>query len=157
MRSPQKKARRRRRYKKQDGTESLKDRVRKKFSVQQILEDGTQDGIKMSAVLEAFVAPYLDVAPTKEDFNKLLAIAIVAWNMSLLPESDRKKHIEKALNNFPKETRGDGREILKDLIERKEQFFSEYRRFIMDYELTEAGMGYDLTVVSTATELPELG
>ena len=46
------------------------------------------------------------------------------------------------------------KEIVNMLIARKKAHFSEYRRAIIDFELTDTGRGYHLAVVSTLGETP---
>lgn len=56
---------------------------------------------------------------------------------------------------FPEEVRADARAIISELVERKERYFSEYKRMIIDYEVTDTGKDYHLVVISTADELVE--
>ena len=46
------------------------------------------------------------------------------------------------------------RETVKVLIARKKAHFSEYKRTILDFELTDTGQGYHLSVASTLGEPP---
>lgn len=48
----------------------------------------------------------------------------------------------------------DMKEIVKELIIRKQAYFSEYRRTIIDYELTETSTDYHLSTVSTLKDPP---
>jgi hypothetical protein len=79
--------------------------------------------------------------------------AVIAWNTALFSAEEREAHLEKMLEAFPEEVRADGRAIISELIERKERYFSEYRRMIIDYEVTDTGEDYHLIVISTAGEL----
>ena len=59
---------------------------------------------KMSEVLTDFVEPYLESADTKQDHQKLLMIAIVAWNTALLPEERQQGVIDELVGqSLPKE------------------------------------------------------
>ena len=111
------------------------------------------DGVKMSEVLKEFIAPYREIANTEEAFRKLLVTAVIAWNTALFPTEERKTHLEKVLEAFPEEVRADGRAIISELIERKQRYFSEYKRMIIDYEVTDTEKGYHLVVISTADKL----
>jgi hypothetical protein len=53
-----------------------------------VFEPGGEE--KMSEVLTSFVEPYLEFADTREEFDKLIALAVGAWNATLLPEGARK-------------------------------------------------------------------
>src|SRR5256885_10344462 len=44
---------------------------------------------KMSEVLWEFLAPYTPLAPDREAMEKLLAMAIAAWNVALFPGGER--------------------------------------------------------------------
>jgi hypothetical protein len=120
-----------------------------------VVVGGARDGVKISEVLKEFVAPYREFADTEEAFRKLLATAVAAWNTALFPAEEREAHVEKVLDALPEEVRADGRAIISELMERKERYFSEYRRMIIDYEVTDMGEDYHLVVISTADELEE--
>lgn len=49
---------------------------------------------KMSEVLLEFIEPYSQYWKTKEELNKLLGVAVIAWNAALLPGNERKEIIE---------------------------------------------------------------
>lgn len=105
--------------------------------------------IKMSEVLNQFVEPYLEEARTKQDYEKLLMLAIMAWNTALLPEDTREEKLEKILvesvSPIPKEIKG----FIYALIERKERYFHQYKRGILNFELSDTGHDYHLSVIST--------
>jgi hypothetical protein len=52
---------------------------------------------KMSAVLEAFVEPYLELADTENGQQVLFHLAVLAWNASLLPEEKRQAMMDDVL------------------------------------------------------------
>jgi hypothetical protein len=113
--------------------------------------DETSDGVRMSAVLEEFIAPFFHaVEADREAFDKLLTIAAAAWNIALLPAESRETHTQQLLETLPQDVREDTRAIIDDLIARKEAHFPEYKRIIVDYEVTDAGDEYQLVVASTA-------
>ena len=59
------------------------------------------DSVKMSVILEAFVEPYMDHVETLQSYRTLLTTAMVAWNLSLLPEEQRPAKLEDALKRCP--------------------------------------------------------
>jgi predicted RND superfamily exporter protein len=144
-----------RRRRKRDTAANLRQRVQQQFPDQEVVVGEARDGVKMSQVLEEFIALYREFADTEEAFRKLLVTAVVAWNTALFPAKERETHIEEVLKALPKEVRADGKAIINELMERKERHFSEYRRMIIDYEVTDTGKDYHLTVISTADELEE--
>ena len=107
------------------------------------------DGVKMSEVLEAFIAPYMEFAETEESFEKLVMIAVIAWNTSLLPRSAQTKAIDDLLTSLPPETQADAKSIVRDLIRRKRKYFGKIRRAIIDFEVIDTRDGFHLTVAST--------
>jgi hypothetical protein len=44
---------------------------------------------KMSEILLRFVEPYMELVTTDEALEKLLTVAIVAWNAAMLPPNER--------------------------------------------------------------------
>ena len=146
-----KKNRRRLGQRKPDSYEALKQRARRKFSGEKMtIVDGAVDGVKMSEVLGEFIEPYYELAKTEEHLWKLMALATAAWNIALYPPKDRLSLLEKALQAIPEEAREDGRASVMELVLRKEMFFSNYRRLIVDFALTDTGEGYNLSVASMA-------
>ncbi len=106
----------------------------------------------MSAVLEAFIEPYIEVADTERAYRTLFTLAAAAWNIALFPLEKQQQMLDDFLNNVrgvPASLREDTRAILMELIERKNVYFSENRRMILSWELTDTGRDYHLSVVST--------
>ena len=114
---------------------------------------------KMSEVLEAFVEPYLALADTEDAYRKLLMLAWVAWNASFLTEEEQSEMVDdimsEAMPSATREEREDFRELVSTLVERKRAHFSEYTRRIIDFELTDTGKDYHLSVVSTMQDTPK--
>lgn len=107
------------------------------------------DGVKMSEVLEAFIEPYAESIITEESMNNFVAIAAMAWNISLLPKSKRKAAINALLNSQPPAARADAKSILAELLRRKRKYFAEYRRAIVEFKVTDLGDSFHLSVAST--------
>jgi hypothetical protein len=110
---------------------------------------GPRGGRKMSQILLEFVEPYRDSATTEESLQKLLTVAMIAWNAAMLSPSERQRLIQKTAETLPAEVRGDLQAILESLIARKEKHFSHCRRSILSFELTMRSAGPHLTVLST--------
>jgi len=147
-RKSKKRAKKRRDKKKTGVSMALKRRVMEKFPHQEMILGPPDDGIKMSAVLKEFVKPYREQAETKEAYWKLLVVAAIAWNATLFPETERQSQLDELLLALPEDIREAGREIIEELIVRKEKFFSQYRRLIIDFELADLGKNWHLSVVS---------
>ena len=147
----------RQRKKRRDHRLSLQNafrrRVKERFPNQKVITGPTGDGTKMSEVLEEFVEPYLQFAETKEAYQKLITTAIVAWNVMLFPEKDRSSSLDELLATLPKNVRKDGKQVIEELMVRKERFFSQYKRMIIDFEVTDTGNGWHLSVMSAADQV----
>ena len=51
----------------------------------------------MSEVIMDFIEPYMESADTYEAQDRLISIAVLAWNASLLPEDRAQKVIDEAM------------------------------------------------------------
>ncbi len=148
MASPKRKVRNRQARKKTT-TEEMRERLRDKLGGKEIVFVESTDGVKMSEVLEAFIAPFMEFADTEERFEKLVTIAVIAWNASLLPRSAQTKAIDDVLTSLPPETQADARVIVRDLMRRKRKYFGKNRRAIIDFEITDTKKEFHLMVAST--------
>jgi hypothetical protein len=108
---------------------------------------------KMSEVLEEFAQPYLDlVDDSLEMQNKVIAMAVLAWNFTLLPRKERKAAVEDLVSSLAsqdEEMEEDTRQIVKEMIKRKKRYFRANKRFIMSYDLSKTKDGFYLSVAST--------
>jgi len=104
---------------------------------------------KMSEVLLEFIEPYSPYWKTKEELNKLLGVAVIAWNGALLPGNERKEIIENAVKVAPPEIRQDMKAIIEEMIQRKETHFAHNKRMILNYQVTMTKEGPHVTVLST--------
>jgi hypothetical protein len=112
-----------------------------------VFEPGGEE--KMSEVIMSFVEPYRDYARTYEELNKLIALAVVAWNAALLlPKNEWKEMVDKISSSFSPSDAEDFRQIAEMLIERKRRYFSDDKRLILDYHLSESREGFHLSVAS---------
>jgi len=152
MASPKRKARDRQTRKKAT-TEEMGKRLSDTLDGKEVIIVESADGVKMSEVLEAFIAPYMEFAETEESFEKLVAIAVIAWNAALLPRRAQTKAINDLLTSLPPETHADAKSIVRDLIRRKRKYFGKIRRAIIDFEIIDTRDGFHLTVASTPGNL----
>ena len=108
---------------------------------------------KMSEVLEEFAQPYLDlVDDSLEMQNKVIAMAVLAWNFTLLPRKERKAAVEDLVSSLAsqdEEMEEDTRQIVKEMIKRKERYFRANKRFILSYDISKTKDGFYLSVAST--------
>ncbi len=104
---------------------------------------------KMSEVMWEFLEPYLEDAPTLEMLHKLVSVALVAWNVAILPATESpEEYLNESMQVIPPNLRADFKAIVQEMVERKQKYFAQYTRPILDYELVDTGEGYHLSVVS---------
>jgi len=113
--------------------------------------------VKMSEVLTDFARPYREKADTEESYRRLLTLAMVAWNASFLPEDKRQEMVDRILNEgiptATEELKAGLRNIVTELIKRKEDYFPNYTQKIVEFELTDRGRNYHLSVASVFEEI----
>jgi hypothetical protein len=109
--------------------------------------------VKMSEVLEDFVEPYREEAQTKNAIIRLLTLGTIAWNTALFPKPERQGMIDKMITDDlvegDKKLKAEIQDLIEELIARKNRYFSEHKRMIVDFELKDEGSGYHLSVAST--------
>ena len=114
--------------------------------------------IKMSEVLEEFVRPYLGELKTHRRREMFVEIAIIAWNVAVLPEAARQSTLDEflpaALKGKDLSTQQEMKQLIDELILRKQEFFADNRRLIVDYELLGTDDEFQIAVASTV--LPSL-
>ena len=110
---------------------------------------------KMSEVLWEFLAPYTPLVPDREAMEKLLAMAIAAWNVTLFPGGERAQRLRELRTTLLAEARADFLALIQEMVARKERDFAQYTRYILNYELTERRARYHPNVLSTLPPPPQ--
>jgi hypothetical protein len=109
---------------------------------------------KMSKILLDFAQPLLETAENKDQYREGLLIAIIAWNLTCLPEAERMKnlneHVLKALGE-------DGASIVRLFVQRKLALYPDIQRHILDFELVDQGNGRANLNVISSFDNPEPG
>lgn len=134
------------------------DRVKKSkhLSNFELMDDppGTE---KMSHVILNFAKPITDgLSDDDEDdvaFRNIIGLAIFVWNTSLLPDKEQEKALEQAVEVVADSDAKDFAMLhhsIDALMKRKKKYFSEKKRFIVDYQITTSKRSRHLYVVSTA-------
>jgi len=107
--------------------------------------------VKMSEVILDFAQPLLDAAQTDVEQFKAIELAIMVWNISMLPEINQKKRIEEIKAVTFVGNQADWKEddeVFTYLLQRRKSFYSGINRIIMDYDIIETPQGFHLNVVS---------
>ena len=141
-------------------SESGIDALTRQMREHGLLNDGQvvstdTEGPKLSAVLLEFIEPYKKDAPTREAYEKLVAMAVISWNAAIESGAKRKNYVRamvKAIVDMAgEEWRRDAENIIEMMIRRKERYFAEDKRYIVDYRVTETSQEYHLSVASFVT------
>jgi hypothetical protein len=108
---------------------------------------------KMSEILLEFAEPFFEEADSLEDYRKVLLFAITAWNLSLLDTNSQKAELEKLTEIMGHESDASFMQglqsILKPMIDRKQEYYSDTKRLVMDWDYIRSPAGGHLNVVST--------
>ncbi len=116
---------------------------------------------KMSEVILKVAEPLMKKYGTNaKRLKAILALAIAGWNKAMIP-ADKQSAVEKDLIDsfIPKDVLAQDMVVLveaMDLIaDRREEFYPDLRKLIIDYEVNIAGGQLNLNVSSAP--LPDLG
>ncbi|AFZ53810.1 hypothetical protein VKI22_16740 [Cyanobacterium aponinum UTEX 3221] len=112
--------------------------------------------LKMSEVIWNFVAPEMEIVSDLEEGHRLVSVAILAWNLSLLPEQERKDNINNYLvdlgiDNDPLESQA-FKKFVQGFIDRKLKYFADIDRVIFDFKLEERRDTFHLSIASQLNE-----
>lgn len=82
-----------------------------------------------------------------------MSLAIIAWNLALLPQLGTEEHLTKlitqALGSKPSASdMAEHHKQLRGMVAHKERFFPQYDSVILDYEIKFVGEEMRLAVVS---------
>lgn len=110
--------------------------------------------VKMSEVILHLAEDLLSRAKTKSQHQKAIAITCMAWNLGVMFEPEQQKdELEEFLNNFDDAlTKQDIRDIVMSIIEKKNHYYPNINRTIIDHELIGNKNDFHLNVVSTVPE-----
>jgi hypothetical protein len=113
---------------------------------------------KMSDVPESLVEPYREADATESSFRKLLALAVTAWDASFPPLEVQKAMCDEVLlkSRMPDSDFHFARAFLQELIDRKNRHYSRIKRTTIEFVLTDTGVGFHLSIVSTFPVPPKV-
>lgn len=106
---------------------------------------------KMSVVLGQFADPYAGTTETQQQYENMLGLAVLAWNIALQPEEERQPTIENILQRLDRdpEYQAFARGFLEEMIARKLKHFAGYTRRIIELHVRDLGDRYHLSVASS--------
>lgn len=105
---------------------------------------------KISVALYEFMRPFATEDFTKEQWQRLVLVSLVAWNAALYPDRMREELIDRVIaQKVPEDERTDAKFIIRDLVYRKEKFFSEFQQTIEECQVVKTAEGLHIRVVSS--------
>jgi hypothetical protein len=108
---------------------------------------------KMSEILLEFAEPFLNQVYSFEHQEKVIMLAALAWNLSLLGPLSRMLELRKIKKTLKPsddpEFDQDFQFILQKLISRKKENYDDIKRLITDWQFVQTRQGSHLNVVST--------
>lgn len=111
--------------------------------------------VKMSEVILKFAEPLLDQCEGEESEKTAITLAILIWNLSLLPEKNQDREIEKMCSGLLGSNDARDYASVMDyatfLLERKKKYYSDNKRAIVNYQISGSGKNRRLDVASTFT------
>ena len=110
---------------------------------------------KLSEVILDYAEPLLRGIDDYQKEIKAIGISITFWNVSLLPKQEALEAIDSALGDMLKgdpQLKNDLYTIYEMMYKRKQNQFSNDKRFVVDYSLDKIEGGFNLQVSSTSVE-----
>lgn len=136
--------------------ESENSLIEKNSDDQSVVLDAETFGFaKMSEVILDYADEILSVATTSAGMEKAISLAIAAWNLSFLDETDRHDKMNDLLSkamSIKKNTDqwNDLRDTIETLIDKRLTEYASFNRMIFDYNFVPVGShDFRLNVVST--------
>lgn len=113
---------------------------------------------KLSAALIKLVSPFAPHAKTLREYKVLIGIGVTAWNLPLLEGPERedfyKQLIQPLLESGDEHMRREAKEMFSTLLKRREQYFADDKRLIVNFTVTDNGDEYNVAI---ATVMPGPG
>lgn len=123
-----------------------------KFGTPKVRGRLTQGRKKLSLAILEVADPLLELDLDKKARNNFISLAILAWNLSLMPESKRAAHIRTFFAGFQitmsRAAVTEVHEFITMLMDRKRRMYPDDDRFVVNFEILEEDESYTLNVVS---------
>ena len=108
-------------------------------------------GPKISDLLVNVARPVLDQVDTIEKMRRAIDLAALAWNLTVLPEAERRDEIERSARELCPDDPGareTGKQILTALVARKLALYPDVNRAIASYDVAATDEGIHVQVAS---------
>lgn len=128
----------------------LKQRVLRRSPRETVWLDDTRGLPRISDRVMALAQPVIDAASSLFGPETAITLAVIAWNLSLLPEDERRQEIRQARKQF-----GGGPDaqvtfsgVLRTLTEAKLKLFPDDLRTVVDFDLVQTSEGFHFNVAA---------
>jgi hypothetical protein len=123
-----------------------------RYAVEPLRRDAGRPSEKLSAVILDFAKTLTDHVDDSQ-FKSAIDLAILCWNLSLLPEDQQEKErlsiVRKLAQGRPDWFARDTEAWTRTLLDRKKTFFEQDRRMVANYQVVDEGDDFHLYVAST--------
>ncbi|MCX5646068.1 MAG: hypothetical protein NTZ17_15520 [Phycisphaerae bacterium] len=123
-----------------------------KYAVEPLRGDPDRQSGKLSAVILDFSRPLIDNVDDDE-FETAVTLAVLCWNLALLPEDEQERERRSAVQKLAKgKPAGFASEMeawTRMLLDRKKTLFGRDRRMVASYRVIDEKDGFHLYVAST--------
>jgi hypothetical protein len=106
----------------------------------------------ISGALTKIIEPYRQFANNKPQLEKLLLVAMVAWNTTVVPENDAKKLLKMLIGQMKMSDVEDQAffiGLIAEFVSRKQQFYPNDKRLIVSTTVRETKGRFDIQAAST--------
>lgn len=103
--------------------------------------NGTRGNDKLSERLVDLAEPFRKSPMSRPEYEILVKLASAAWNLSTFPIADRESALSHALRELPPHEQTSARDLVWNLLRRKEGLFPEDHRFIANVRVIDLGTG----------------
>lgn len=92
-------------------------------------------GQTCAKIIIDFAAPFMPTNGTNSDIETIYTIAMIAWNIALMPVAEQENFIERTVDETEMGKHPQMIEHIYVMVERKKQLFAKYDFQVADYEL----------------------
>lgn len=128
----------------------VKESMGEEASLNMVFNPAGED--KMSEVLQEFVDPYMETVNSISELKGWLEIAVLAWNIALMPPEKRQDILDGIFSEMASGTDlqvlEDLRTTVNNLVDRKDRYFSSFQSSITSFDIQDKGDSYFLSVAS---------
>lgn len=142
------KARRRKRERKLNPMLDLPAEVRSLVEKGQLAVRKNPDDQKISASLVELVEPYLEEVETRQQFELIAGLGVLAWNIASSPPGEGEALYREAVGKLQAPETELAEELIQELVEQKLLLFPDDRRIVVSWDVRKVGDQFILRAAS---------